>query len=469
MSVPSTKLTNNFHLQGFNFINIFSRAAFSYESVTQSFSALFSLCLYFFCKKEICKKSCLQNLDEIIPSSLLSHLVKTSRLLNRYRPPLTTATPTHSSIDSEVVCRQTNGSAEETVESPDSEIPSPESSEPSVKVIPVSCSPSSSPAYQNANENKENIKETLSIPSVTLTRIDSSKGSSLCDTTSQAEEPLPSCSRLSESSSSVIKDPFATPHESVEMSSSETVSSSNGCAQQLLSQQQQLQQTDYMGLALKQWSMYLGNVLLNFIHKECKNNGGGENGSSSNTIDQLQQQQLSNLAAAVGSRASSSFLQAAVAVAASSNSGAFSQSSIPSGSKTSLGKRSSSTSNAIFSDNEQLQNGASVESATNLIGDATTVISQGYCPCCHYHSHLQQQQQQFQQQQQTPAAAMNQQQQQHVMLAAAAAAAQQQAQQSCAPSLHHGYYNYAANFSPFFSSQRHNYVSIIGVATVSCK
>ena len=29
---------------------------------------------------------------------------------------------------------------------------------------------------------------------------------------------------------------------------------------------------DYMNLALKQWSVYLGNVLLNFIHKECKNN-----------------------------------------------------------------------------------------------------------------------------------------------------------------------------------------------------
>lgn len=29
--------------------------------------------------------------------------------------------------------------------------------------------------------------------------------------------------------------------------------------------------SDYMGLALKQWSVYLGNVLLNFIHKECKN------------------------------------------------------------------------------------------------------------------------------------------------------------------------------------------------------
>ena len=37
----------------------------------------------------------------------------------------------------------------------------------------------------------------------------------------------------------------------------------------------------YMGLALKQWSVYLGNVLLNFIHKECKQ-------------QQQQQQQPSN-------------------------------------------------------------------------------------------------------------------------------------------------------------------------------
>lgn len=36
--------------------------------------------------------------------------------------------------------------------------------------------------------------------------------------------------------------------------------------------------SDYMGLALKQWSVYLGNVLLNFIHKECKNHSssGGQ-------------------------------------------------------------------------------------------------------------------------------------------------------------------------------------------------
>ncbi len=32
---------------------------------------------------------------------------------------------------------------------------------------------------------------------------------------------------------------------------------------------------DYMGLALKQWSVYLGNVLLNFIHKECKSPANG--------------------------------------------------------------------------------------------------------------------------------------------------------------------------------------------------
>ena len=41
---------------------------------------------------------------------------------------------------------------------------------------------------------------------------------------------------------------------------------------------------DYMNLALKQWSVYLGNVLLNFIHKECK-------GDNRCDVQQQQQQQ----------------------------------------------------------------------------------------------------------------------------------------------------------------------------------
>ena len=209
--------------------------------------------------------------------------------------------------------------------------------------------------------------------------------------------------------------------------------------------------------------MYLGNVLLNFIHKECKNNNGSERDQCglstgvSSAVEQLHQQQLSNLAVAVGSRAGSNFFQAAVAAAASNNICSQNPTNVtPSTSKRS--KKSSSTL-PLASDAAQVQ---SSEVEPNLIGDTTTVISQGYCPCCHYHSHLQQQQLQQQQQEQT--SAMNQQQQQHVMLAAAAVAAQQQQQQQQqqqtqqAQNFHQGYYNYAANFSPYFSSQRH-YVS----------
>lgn len=394
-------------------------------------------------------------------SSLLSHLVKTSHILNGYRSPL------HPSKESDSVC-----GSDETSDPMETDQPVSESDSSSVKVIPIRSTSS------DQNENKENIKESLSVPSVTLTRIDasastssssrsaspscskSSSSSSHCDTTS--DEPLPSCTRFQESSLSKVENCEKNSNSNfVEMSSSDNATS--GCAQQQQmlqhhhhhQQQQQQQQTDYMGLALKQWSMYLGNVLLNFIHKECKNN----NDLCGAAVEQVQQQQLSNLAVAVGSRATNSFLQAAVAAASSNGSSAgasCSQTASASGSsKSSRNKRSlNSVVPAV-----PVVNSASVDSAANLIGDATTVISQGYCPCCHYHSHLQQQQQ-FQQQQQT--STMNQQ-QQHVMLAAAAAAAQQQqqqqhAQQSCANNFQQGYYNYAANFSPFFSSQRH-YVS----------
>jgi hypothetical protein len=322
----------------------------------------------------------------------------------------------------------------------------------------------SSVSFQSANENKENIKECLSLPSVTLTRIECNPSKTACDTTTPTDEQMPSCSRLHETS--VTVDSSMTVEKSADdMAPCSSVSSSPSCAGQLLSHQQQ--QTDYMGLALKQWSMYLGNVLLNFIHKECKNNNGNERDQCglstgvSSAVEQLHQQQLSNLAVAVGSRAGSNFFQAAVAAAASNSGGAScSQSQInvsPNSAKRS--KKSSST--PLAADSAQVQNS---EIETNLIGDATTVISQGYCPCCHYHSHLQQQQlQQQQQQQQQQTSTINQ--QQHVMLAAAAVAAQQQQQQQQqqqhsqqTQSFHQGYYNYAANFSPYFSSQRH-YVS----------
>ena len=60
---------------------------------------------------------------------------------------------------------------------------------------------------------------------------------------------------------------------------------------------------DYMGLALKQWSVYLGNVLLNFIHKECKNGSNSVqcsareqhiNNFMNQQISKHQQHQISN-------------------------------------------------------------------------------------------------------------------------------------------------------------------------------
>ena len=66
--------------------------------------------------------------------------------------------------------------------------------------------------------------------------------------------------------------------------------------------QQQLQpQHDYMGLALKQWSVYLGNVLLNFIHKECKNNKNSVNPCS---VDNQQLNNIMNVVAANKNRTS---------------------------------------------------------------------------------------------------------------------------------------------------------------------
>lgn len=129
---------------------------------------------------------------------------------------------------------------------------------------------------------------------------------------------------------------------------------------------------DYMNLALKQWSVYLGNVLLNFIHKECK--------TGDNRCDvQQRQQQLS----------------------------------------------------------EQVQDHGQLAS--------TSAATAGYCPCCHYHNQMAQQQQQQQQLQQP----------QHNPLPPTPppqTPSQPQQQQQQTPPLHQGYYNYAANFSPFLSA-----------------
>ena len=78
-------------------------------------------------------------------SSLLSHLVKTSHILNGYRSPL------HPSKESDSVC-----SSDETSDPMETDQPVSESdSSSSVKVIPIRSTSS------DQNENKENIKEKM--------------------------------------------------------------------------------------------------------------------------------------------------------------------------------------------------------------------------------------------------------------------------------------------------------------------
>ena len=49
---------------------------------------------------------------------------------------------------------------------------------------------------------------------------------------------------------------------------------------------------DYMGLALKQWPVYLGNVLLNFIHKECKSINHSNCNTNSQNIHNVEKRVL---------------------------------------------------------------------------------------------------------------------------------------------------------------------------------
>ncbi len=109
--------------------------------------------------------------------------------------------------------------------------------------------------------------------------------------------------------------------------------------------QQSQQQTELMGMALKHWSVYLGNVLLNFIHKECK----GPNSKDCAEATQAQQQQMQ----------------------------------VPQLQQQHV---------------QQQMTPTSVQQEQQFVPNMTPTT--GYCPCCHYHNQmaLQQQQQQYSQQ-----------------------------------------------------------------------
>lgn len=128
-----------------------------------------------------------------------------------------------------------------------------------------------------------------------------------------------------------------------------------------------LHNPEYVGLALKQWSVYLGNVLLNFIHKECKSNGH-------------EPQQASALAAESASKESSTCARIGLGV------------------------------------QQQQQQGFN--------STTTTFTPTGYCPCCHYHNQM-----------------------------------QQQGGLRPQPTLHNGYYNYAATGFGTFTSDHTSQIS----------
>ena len=155
--------------------------------------------------------------------------------------------------------------------------------------------------------------------------------------------------------------------------------------------------SDFVGMALKQWSVYLGNVLLNFIQKECKYNGKGHPNVVTNSSTLTSCQAPNTIAASQSTSSSSNHVSPAV-------------------------------------------------------HDGTTLTPTGYCPCCRYHNQMASQQNQLQNQQsQFPMprnhlsqSIINQlQNQQH----------QTQLHQSqnatMMPPLHQGYYNYGPNLSPF--------------------
>lgn len=186
-----------------------------------------------------------------------------------------------------------------------------------------------------------------------------------------------------------------------------------------------------MGLALKQWSMYLGNVLLNFIQKERKTSCENQ---LSNSIEHFHHQQLSNLAISVAN-GSSNFLPT--------------ESSDTNQSETKNQRAEQKAVEITADGGKETETECSKVKGpnSNAIEDTTTVVSQAYCPCCHYHSHLQQQQLA------SNTISVQQQQQQKALMVAL------HQQGTSSQNFQQSYYNYASDLSPIFVNQR-QYVSI---------
>ncbi len=311
---------------------------------------------------------------------------------------------------------------------------------------------------QMSNESNNNSEEneggggtsSLSIPPM-LTALSLSSAST--STLTQTNSVIPHCQTSDNNSSSAASTPSDTSATSCDSFSNNDPRSGGGHCHQ--------QQADYMGLALKQWSVYLGNVLLNFIHKECKNGINGKHCSALMDHNQHSHQTCDNSSSSCSISGGS--VNAADSTTTTTFTNGASNDCCLSEETMSTSSRSGMSLNEQTFDSQQQQQ-QQQESAVASAGHSgqqlqlqqqlqqntsLTAQAQGYCPCCHYHNQvLQQQQQQHQNQY------MQQQQQQqnnHQSSAVAAAAA-------TSHFMSQGYYNYAANFSPFFTNQRH-YVS----------
>ena len=182
--------------------------------------------------------------------------------------------------------------------------------------------------------------------------------------------------------------------------------------------QQQHQSEYYMGLALKQWSLYLGNVLLNFIHKESRNhtNAGITEGGAGISSDEQQH---------VATNEKSGYLSEVLSAESKKNKNPVPCYPPPSPDRLEGegGSCSSSSSSSSFSNLSACCSSSSA--CTNPAGKNSS-----FCPCCHYHNHI------------APSHSSSRQNSPHQANTHSSKHLNQ-------GSLHHGYYNYAANFSPF--------------------
>lgn len=143
----------------------------------------------------------------------------------------------------------------------------------------------------------------------------------------------------------------------------------------------------YMGLALKQWSVYLGNVLLNFIHKECKNNTQQQScqakcssGSPCQRNEDHSSSSLSSVIAANGPSNQTNSNNCHQNNSHLHHHPDLEQNHANSG----LTNQTSFQLNSLQNSDVNTTIASSEVSASVMTSDDNVQVGQGYCPCCRY-------------------------------------------------------------------------------------